>query len=188
MKFSETKLKGAYIIDVEPKGDERGFFARAWCRKEFEEAGLDTRVAQVNMSFSKEKGTLRGMHWQMPPHAEVKLVRCIGGVLYDVIVDLRQDSPTFLQWIGVELSADNRRVLLVPEGFAHGFQTLVDDTEVYYQVSEFYAPEAERGARHDDPAFGITWPLPVTTLSQKDANWPDFEPEQSAIPIAASRG
>jgi dTDP-4-dehydrorhamnose 3,5-epimerase len=105
-----------------------------------------------------------------------------------VIVDLRQDSPTFLQWIGVELSADNRRVLVVPEGFAHGFQTLVDDTEVYYQVSEFYAPEAERGARHDDPAFGITWPLPVTTLSQKDASWPDFEPEQSAIPIAASRG
>lgn len=186
MKFSETKLKGAYIIDVEPKGDDRGFFARAWCRREFEEAGLDTRVAQVNMSFSKDKGTLRGMHWQMPPHAEIKLVRCIGGAVYDVIVDLRQGSPTFLQWIGVELSADNRRIILVPEGFAHGFQTLVDDTEVYYQVSEFYAPEAEGGASYNDPAFSITWPLPVTTLSQKDANWPDFEPQQSAIPIAAS--
>lgn len=188
MKFTETKLKGAYIVDIEPKGDDRGFFARAWCRKEFEEAGLDTRLAQVNMSFSKDKGTLRGMHWQMPPHAEIKLVRCIRGTIYDVIVDLRQSSPTFLQWIGVELSADNRRALLVPEGFAHGFQTLVDDAEVYYQVSEFYAPGAERGARHDDSAFGINWPLPVTTLSQKDANWPDFDPEQSAIPIAASRG
>ena len=131
MKFSETKLKGAHIIEVEPKGDDRGFFARGWCRREFGEAGLDTRVAQVNMSFSKEKGTLRGMHWQMPPHAEIKLVRCIGGAVYDVIVDLRQGSPTFLQWIGVELSAENRRMILVPEGFAHGFQTLVDDTEVY---------------------------------------------------------
>ena len=131
MKFSETKLKGAHIIEVEPKGDDRGFFARGWCRREFGEAGLDTRVAQVNMSFSKEKGTLRGMHWQMPPHAETKLVRCIGGAVYDVIVDLRQGSPTFLQWIGVELSAENRRMILVPEGFAHGFQTLVDDTEVY---------------------------------------------------------
>ena len=131
MKFSETKLKGAHIIEVEPKGDDRGFFARGWCRREFGEAGLDTRVAQVNMSFSKDKGTLRGMHWQMPPHAEIKLVRCTGGAVYDVIVDLRQGSPTFLQWIGVELSAENRRMILVPEGFAHGFQTLVDDTEVY---------------------------------------------------------
>jgi dTDP-4-dehydrorhamnose 3,5-epimerase len=125
------------------------------------------------------------MHWQMPPHAEIKLVRCISGAVYDVIVDLRQGSPTFLQWIGVELSAQNRRMLWVPEGFAHGFQTLVGDAEVYYQVSEFYAPEAERGARHNDPAFRIAWPLSVTTLSEKDANWPDFEPQQSAIPVQA---
>lgn len=181
MKFTETELKGAYIIDVEPRGDDRGFFARAWCRNEFAAAGLDTTVAQANMSFSRDKGTIRGMHWQIPPNAETKLVRCIRGAIYDVIVDLRQDSPTFLKWIGVELSAENRRIILVPEGFAHGMQTLVADTEVYYQVTEFYAPDAERGARHDDPTFGITWPLPVTTQSEKDASWPDFDPKHAAI-------
>ncbi|MGI9205095.1 MAG: dTDP-4-dehydrorhamnose 3,5-epimerase [Woeseiaceae bacterium] len=183
MKFTETKLKGAYLIDLEPIGDDRGFFARAWCRKEFEAAGLDTRVSQANISFSKDKGTLRGMHWQRPPSAEIKLVRCIRGAIYDVIVDLRKDSPTFLQWIGVELTAENRRIILVPEGFAHGMQTLVDDTETYYQVSEFYAPEAEDGARPDDPAFNITWPLPVTTQSERDANWPNFDPERSAVNV-----
>jgi dTDP-4-dehydrorhamnose 3,5-epimerase len=185
MKFAETKLKGAYIIDVEPRGDDRGFFARAWCHNEFAELGLDTRVAQANISFNKDKGTVRGMHWQMPPFAETKLVRCIRGAVYDVIVDLRQDSPTFLQWMGVELSAENRRIILVPEGFAHGMQTLVDEAEVYYQVTEFYAPEAERGARYNDPAFGIEWPLPVGTQSEKDASWPDFDAEQSAIRLAA---
>ncbi len=184
MKFTETKLKGAYLIDVEPIGDDRGFFARAWCRNEFEKAGIGTNVAQANMSFSKDKGTIRGLHWQVPPNTEAKLVRCIRGAIYDVIVDLRSGSPTYLQWFGAELSADNRRIMLVPEGFAHGMQTLVHDTEIYYQVSEFYVPEAERGARVDDSAFGIEWPLPVTTRSDKDANWPDFDIERSAIKIA----
>jgi dTDP-4-dehydrorhamnose 3,5-epimerase len=188
MKFTETKLKGAYVIDIEPIGDERGFFARAWCRKEFEAHSLITEVAQANLSYNRDRGTVRGMHWQVPPHAETKLVRCIRGAIYDVIVDLREASPTYLEWIGVELTAENHRILFVPEGFAHGFQTLEDHTEVYYQVSEFYTPEAERGARHDDPAFGISWPLPVSSLSAKDASWPDFDTAGAGMPIAAPAG
>lgn len=183
MKFTETELQGAYLIDLEPRGDDRGFFARAWCHNEFAAMGLDTTVAQANIAFNKDKGTIRGMHWQIPPSAETKLVRCIRGAVYDVIVDIRKDSPTFLQWIGVELTADNRRIILVPEGFAHGMQILADDSEVYYQVTEFYAPEAERGARYNDPAFGIEWPLPVGVQSEKDASWPDFDPEHAAISL-----
>jgi dTDP-4-dehydrorhamnose 3,5-epimerase len=174
MIFNETKLKGAFVIDLDKRGDDRGFFARVFCREEFEEHGLNPFVAQANTSYSRNRGTLRGMHYQRPPHAEAKLVRCTRGVLYDVIVDLRADSPTFSEWIGVELSASNYRMLYVPEGFGHGFQTLVDDTEVTYLVSNFYAPHSEAGVRFDDPAFGIDWPVEVTVMSEKDKSWPDF--------------
>lgn len=177
MKFSETKLSGAYVVDLEPIEDDRGFFARGWCKKEFQALGLTTRVAQANMSYNARKGTLRGMHWQSHPHRESKYVRCTRGAILDVIVDLRPDSSTYLEWIGVELSAQNYLALFVPEDFAHGFQTLEDNTEVHYQVSEFYAPEAEQGARFDDPSFGIVWPLPASEMSEKDARWADFVPK-----------
>jgi dTDP-4-dehydrorhamnose 3,5-epimerase len=172
MRFIETKLAGAYVIEIEPIADERGFFARTWCRREFEAAGLPGNVVQANLSFNRMRGTLRGMHWQLAPHAEAKLVRCIRGSIYDVIVDLRETSPTYLQWLAVELSAEHRRMLLVPPHCAHGFQTLEDETEVFYHVTEFYTPEAECGARYNDPAFGIDWPLPVSVISKKDASWP----------------
>jgi dTDP-4-dehydrorhamnose 3,5-epimerase len=176
MIFTETELPGAYTIDIDPREDERGFFARAWCAEEFAQYDLVTRVAQSNVSYNARRGTLRGMHYQVPPHAEVKIVRCTRGAIYDVIVDLRPESSTHRRWIGVELSADNRRMLYVPEGFAHGFQTLEDDTEAFYQVSEFYAPGAERGLRWNDPALGIEWPLPDDPIvSEKDRTWPDFE-------------
>jgi dTDP-4-dehydrorhamnose 3,5-epimerase len=175
MIFTETELPGAYVIDLEPIEDARGFFARAWCEREFAEHGLETRVAQCNLSSNSHKGTLRGMHFQVAPHDEVKVIRCIRGALYDVIVDLRADSPGFRRWVGVELTQDNRRMLYVPRGFAHGFQTLVDDTETFYMVSDFYTPGAEGGVRWDDPAFGIAWPLgPPTVISDKDASWPAF--------------
>lgn len=176
MIFTETGLKGAYIVDIEPRKDQRGFFARTWCQQEFEVHGLVAKIAQANLSYNKLKGTLRGMHYQRAPHAETKLVRATRGAIYDVIVDLRPDSPTYKRWIGVELSADNRRALFVPEGFAHGFQTLEDHTDVMYQVSAFYMPEAEGGARYNDPSFNIHWPLPVSVISDKDANWPYFSP------------
>lgn len=174
MLFTATELAGAYIVDLERREDERGFFARTWCQHEFEQQGLVARIAQANMSYNHTRGTLRGMHFQRPPFAETKLVRAVRGAIYDVIVDLRPDSPTYKGWIGVELTADNRRALFVPEGFAHGFQTLEDNTDVIYQVSAFYTPGAEGGLRHDDPAFAIRWPLPVTVISDKDAGWPDF--------------
>lgn len=175
MIFTETELKGAYIIDLERREDDRGFFARTWCQQEFEAHGLVARIVQANMSYNKLKGTLRGMHYQRAPYAETKLVRAVRGAILDVIVDLRPDSPTYRRWIGVELTADNRRALFVPEGFAHGFQTLEDDTDVSYQVSAFYTPGAEGGARYNDPAFDIQWPLPVSVISDKDAAWPDYE-------------
>jgi dTDP-4-dehydrorhamnose 3,5-epimerase len=176
MIFIETKLPGAFVIDVEPIEDDRGFFARAWCRREFSEHGLSTDLAQANMSFNKRKGTLRGMHFQKAPHAEVKLVRCTRGAIYDVIVDLRPGSPTHSRWVGVELTAENRRMLYVPEGFAHGFQTLEDNTEIFYLVSEFYTPESEGGVRWSDPVFDIEWPLGAPTeISDKDRSWPDYE-------------
>lgn len=174
MIFRETKLDGAYLIDLEKRGDDRGFFARVYSQDEFESYGLTTRIAQANTSFSKHRGTLRGMHFQSAPHREAKLVRCTMGALYDVIIDLRPESPTFKQWIGAELSASNHAMLYVPEGFAHGFQTLVDDTEVMYMVSEFYAPQAEGGVRFNDPAFAVRWPEEVTVVSDKDRDWPDF--------------
>lgn len=175
MIFTETKLKGAFIIELELREDERGFFARSWCRQEFEAHGLNIRLAQCNISFNKRKGTLRGMHYQLAPHAEAKLVRCTRGAIYDVIIDLRPDSSTFKQWISLELSAENHRMLYVPEGFAHGYQTLENNTEIFYQVSEFYHPESERGVRWNDPAFSINWPWEEPTISAKDLSFRDFE-------------
>lgn len=174
MIFQETKLQGASIIDIKELVDERGFFARGWCKHEFEEYGLVSQVAQANISYNKKKGTLRGLHYQIEPYAETKLIRCTRGAIYDVIIDLRPKSSTYREWIGVELTADNHRMLYVPEVFAHGFQTLEDNTEVFYQVSAFYTPEAERGLRYDDPKFGINWPLEVSMISSKDANWPNY--------------
>ncbi|MGF1537655.1 MAG: dTDP-4-dehydrorhamnose 3,5-epimerase [Elainellaceae cyanobacterium] len=172
MIFTETKLKGAFILDVELKEDYRGGFARAFCAKEFEQHGLKPTVAQCNLSFNFKAGTLRGMHYQIAPACETKLVRCTRGAVYDVIIDLRPDSPTYQQHIGVELSEANRRALYVPEMFAHGYQTLTDDAEVMYQVGEFYTPGCERGARYSDPVFNIEWPLPVSVISDKDSSWP----------------
>ena len=171
MVFTETKLKGAFIIEPELLRDERGFFARTWCRHEFTLHRLNTRLVQCNISFNRRKGTLRGMHYQATPHAEAKLVRCTRGSIYDVIIDLRPDSPTFKQWAASELTERNCLMLYIPEGFAHGFQTLKDDTEVFYQMSEFYHPESARGIRWDDPAFLITWPLLCLTVSSKDNSY-----------------
>jgi dTDP-4-dehydrorhamnose 3,5-epimerase len=176
MIFTETKLPGAYLVDIEPRTDERGFFARMFCANEFAERQLNSAVPQVNISFNYTKGTLRGMHYQVPPAAETKLVRCLRGAIYDVIIDLRPDSPTFLQHIGVELTAETRTALYIPQLFAHGFQTLADDTEVLYLMGEFYTPGYDRGLRYDDPAFKIAWPLPVTIIAEKDKNWPLFNP------------
>jgi dTDP-4-dehydrorhamnose 3,5-epimerase len=176
MIFTETPLAGAYVIDLEKKGDDRGFFARAYCEKEFGAKGLVTRFVQVNNSLSAQRGTLRGMHYQLAPKAETKLVRAIRGSLYDVILDLRRESPTFGRSFGAELSAENRRMMYVPKGFAHGFLTLSDDTEAFYFVDEFYAPETERGVRWNDPKFGISWPGEPAVLSDKDRNWRDFDP------------
>jgi dTDP-4-dehydrorhamnose 3,5-epimerase len=174
MLFTETKLAGAFEIELERHTDSRGFFARTWCAEEFGEHGLRTALAQCSISFNLQRGTLRGMHWQEAPHEEAKLVRCSSGSIYDVIVDLRPTSPTYLGHVGVELDAGRRNMLYVPEGFAHGFLTLEPDTEVVYQMSEFYAPEAARGARYDDPAFGIAWPAPVAVIAERDASYPDF--------------
>ncbi|HXG67315.1 MAG TPA: dTDP-4-dehydrorhamnose 3,5-epimerase [Blastocatellia bacterium] len=176
MLFTETDLKGAYVIELEQRRDHRGFFARAFCATEFAARGLKPVSAQCNLSFNYRKGALRGMHYQVAPATEAKLVRCIRGAIYDVIIDLRPDSPTYLSHFGVELTAEGRRALYVPEMFAHGYQTLTDGAEVMYQVSEFYAPQCERGIRYDDPAFGIEWPLPVTDISEKDAAWPLMKP------------
>ena len=171
MQFSQTKLKGAFVIDLEQKTDYRGFFARTFCAQEFEAHGLKPTVAQCNLSFNHKRGTIRGMHYQVPPAAETKLIRCTQGAIYDVIVDMRPESPTFLQHIGVELSAANRRALYVPEMFAHGYQALTDGAEVIYQVGEFYRPGFERGLRFNDPLLDIEWPLPVSEISVKDAVW-----------------
>jgi dTDP-4-dehydrorhamnose 3,5-epimerase len=175
MLIQATNLKDAFVIDLEIREDNRGGFARTFCAKEFEEHGMKPTVAQCNLSFNFKKGTLRGMHYQLSPAAETKLIRCTQGAIYDVIIDMRPDSPTYKQHFGVELSAENRRALYVPEMFAHGYQALTDDAEVVYQVGEFYSPGYERGIRYDDPTFGIEWPIPVTVISDKDANWPRFE-------------
>ena len=171
MILTPTPIAGVAIFDLELREDDRGFFARTYDRSEFEAAGLEPAVEQCNMSYNHRAGTLRGMHLQVAPHPETKLVRCVRGAIVDIIVDMRPDSLTRLQHVAVELSAENRRSLFVPAYFAHGFQTLTDDTEVVYQVSGAYAPQAERGLRHDDPALGLSWPVLVTTLSEKDKSW-----------------
>ncbi len=176
MEFHATSLAGAFVIELNRKGDDRGFFARVFCSREFAEQGLVTEFVQVNNSVSAEQGTLRGMHYQQTPHQETKIVRCIRGALLDVILDLRPDSSTFGENIQVELSAENRRMLYVPKGFAHGFITLQEDTEAFYFVDEYYAPESERGLRWNDPRFAIDWPMQPTSVSEKDASWPDFDP------------
>jgi dTDP-4-dehydrorhamnose 3,5-epimerase len=174
--FQPTTLDAAFMVELERRYDERGFFARTWCAEEFGARGLAVEIAQCSLSYNRSAGTLRGMHYQAPPHAETKLVRCTRGAIYDVLVDLRPSSPSYLRWIGVELSADNGRMVYAPEGLAHGFQTLTDDAEVAYQMSVPYHREAERGVRYDDPAFAIQWPLPVRVISSKDAAWPEFVP------------
>jgi dTDP-4-dehydrorhamnose 3,5-epimerase len=174
MIFEQTQLKGAYIIQMEKLRDQRGFFARSWCKREFADHGLTPVVQQANVSFNIKAGTLRGMHYQIAPYGEAKTVRCTRGRIYDVIIDLRNDSSTYKQWFGVELTDENYTMLYVPEYFGHGFLTLTDNCEVTYQVSEFYTPGAERGIRWNDPAIGILWPGPINVISDKDANWLDY--------------
>lgn len=176
MIFTETPIRGAYLIDLEKRGDDRGFFARAFCENEFGAHGLVTRFVQVNNSLSAQRGTLRGMHYQLGPKAETKLVRCIKGALWDVILDLRPDSPTFGRSFGAALTAENRRMMYVPKGFAHGFVTTADDTEAFYFADEFYAPDRERGVRFDDPKFRIEWPIAPVVISDKDRSHRDFDP------------
>ena len=175
MKFIETGLKGAYIIEVEKLRDDRGFFGRLWCESEIKEIGLNPNLVQSNVSFNLKKGTLRGMHFQKKPFQETKLVRCTRGSVYDVIIDIRPDSPTFKKWIGVKLSSDNYKMIYVPEGFAHGFLTLEDNSEVYYLVTEEYHKNAEGGIKWNDPEINIKWPLEVSEISERDKEHPDFE-------------
>ncbi len=175
MRFLETELKGAYIIELDKREDERGFFARTFCLNEFEKHGLNSVVRQCNLSCNARRGTLRGMHYQAEPFAEAKLVQCVKGSLYDVIIDLRRESETYCQWVGVELNAAKGRIFYVPEGFAHGFQTLEDDTAVYYHMFQFFAPQSARGVRWDDPAFGIKWPIENPIISDKDRQLPDYK-------------
>lgn len=175
MLFKETNLKGAFIIEPERFEDERGFFARIWCKREFGEHGLNSNLMQCNISFNNKKGTLRGMHYQAAPYAETKLVKCTRGSIYDVIIDLRPDSETYKHWFAVELNRDNYKMLYIPENFAHGFLTLEDNTEVFYQISAFYHPECARGVRWNDPAFSIHWPAVVSIISDRDRDCPDFE-------------
>jgi dTDP-4-dehydrorhamnose 3,5-epimerase len=174
MEFIETKLKGAFLIRLSKIEDHRGFFARGWCRDEFSKHGLTANMVQLNVGFSHKRGTLRGLHFQDPPHQEAKFIRCTRGAIFDVIVDLRPDSPTRGQWVGTELTFENTLMLYAPEGFAHGYQTLVDDTEIYYLTSSFYVASAARGLRYNEPAFGISWPLPIGSISDSDQNWPDY--------------
>lgn len=176
MIFTETKLKGAFIIEPLRLEDERGFFARTWCQREFQEHGLHSTFVQCNISFNKKKGTLRGMHYQAVPYEEAKLVRCTKGAIYDVIIDLRQNSPTYTKWFAEELTSENRKMLYIPEGFAHGFQTLEDNTEVFYQMNEYFAADYHRGIRWDDPLFTIYWPEDTRTISTKDQKHLDFAP------------
>ncbi len=175
MKFTETALAGAYLVETNPKADERGFLARTFCREEFKALKLNTDVTQANLSFNARKGTLRGMHYQAPPYAEAKLVQCLKGAIYDVIIDLRKDSPTYTKWAAFELNAAKGQFLYVPEGLAHGFQTLENESLVYYLMFEVFAEDYARGVRWNDPAFGIKWPLPDPVISGKDRQWPDFK-------------
>jgi len=175
MRFTETKVKGAFLIDLERREDHRGFFARSWCAKEFEAHGLNSRLVQINVGYTAKRAGIRGMHYQLRPHEEAKTVRCTQGAVFDVVVDLRPHSPTFKLWDAFELTGENRRALYIPEGCAHGYQTLMDASEIEYLTTAFYAPESARGVRFDDPAFGIRWPLPVASISDADRSWPDFK-------------
>src|SRR5579875_1215431 len=177
MKFVPTPLHGAHTIELEKRGDDRGFFARMFCRTEFGDAKLVPDFVQVNNSLSARKGTLRGLHYQLAPSAEVKVIRCVRGALWDAIIDLRPDSPSFGKWFGAELTAENRTMMYSPRGFAHAILTLADDTEALYLVSSYYAPRDERGVRYNDPKFGVEWPIEPAEISEKDRNWPDFDPE-----------
>ncbi len=181
MRFTPAPLPGAYVIEIEERSDDRGFFARGFCQQEFEEHGLSGRIAQCNVSWNEARGTLRSLHYQLPPHAEVKLIRCTRGAIYDVIVDLRRESPTYRRWFAAELTAQNHRMMYVPEGFAHGYESLEPDTEAFYIASEFYSPTHERGVRWNDPAFKIEWPIPEPILSAKDRSHPDFLPVAEPI-------
>ncbi|REL24182.1 dTDP-4-dehydrorhamnose 3,5-epimerase [Rhodohalobacter sp. SW132] len=174
MKYTETPIEGAVIIELEKHEDARGFFARGFCKKEFEEHGLEHEIVQCNFSKSVKKGTLRGMHYQSPPHAEVKMVRCLNGAIYDVIVDIRKDSPTYKQWFGVKLTDKDYKMLYIPKGLAHGFQTLEENSVIFYMVTENYNQQSERGVRWNDPAFDIDWPLSVTEISEKDQAFTDY--------------
>jgi dTDP-4-dehydrorhamnose 3,5-epimerase len=176
MIFSPTRVAGATLIDIEPLTDERGFFARTWCQRELTAQGLEAGIAQESVSRNRHKGTLRGLHFQKPPHEETKIVRCVRGAIFDIIVDIRPTSPTFMQWQGFELTAESHRALYVPKGCLHGFQTLEDDTEIFYLISNYYVPGAAAGYRYNDPAFSITLPLPVDVISERDSFWPDFSP------------
>jgi dTDP-4-dehydrorhamnose 3,5-epimerase len=175
MLFLPSEIPGAWVIEPEWISDERGAFARTWCAHEFESHGLNPRLVQCNLSINHRRGTVRGMHFQREPHAEAKLVRCTRGAIYDVIVDLRTDSPTYGRWIGQELSADNHRMFYIPEGFAHGFQTLTDDAEVFYQMSREFVPGMSCGVRWDDPAIHVRWPLPISIISERDQSWPELQ-------------
>ncbi len=174
MKFKETQLPGGFVLEIERRGDDRGYFARAWCQTELAAYGLDPTAVQANVGFSQRRGTLRGMHFQRAPHAEVKIVRCTRGAVFDVMIDLRPNSPAEGQWVGVELTAENGKLLYIPEGFAHGYQTLTDEAEIHYMTSKAYAPDAAAGVRYNDPAFNIAWPLEVASISDADRSWPDY--------------
>jgi dTDP-4-dehydrorhamnose 3,5-epimerase len=174
MIFTELALKGVYLIEPDRREDERGFFARTFCVEEFSARGLDPAIAQCNVSYNRRRGTLRGLHYQTPPYAEAKLVRCTAGAVFDVVVDIRPSSPTFKWWLGVELSAENRKMLYIPEGFAHGFQTLEDHTQLFYQISKVYVPEAARGIKWDDPTIGIAWPMTPLVVSARDQGYPEL--------------
>ena len=178
MIFTATVVEGAFLVDLERRVDERGFFARTWCREEFAAQGLDTEIAQESTSYNRVRATLRGLHFQRPPHEEVKIVRCARGTIFDVIVDLRPGSSSYLRWQGFELSDDNRRAVYIPKGCAHGFQTLTEECEVTYQISALHTPEAAGGYRYDESAFGIAWPLPVAMISERDLRWPQFTPDE----------
>ena len=169
-----ARIHGAWILDVEPVRDERGLFARTWCQRELSALGLDVEIVQESISFNPRRGSLRGLHFQRLPHEETKIVRCTRGAIFDVAVDLRVESPSYLQWEGLELTAESRRAFYIPRGCAHGFQSLVDDTEVFYQITGFHAPESASGYRYDDPGFAVSWPLPVTVIGERDLGWPPF--------------
>jgi dTDP-4-dehydrorhamnose 3,5-epimerase len=187
MRFLETELDGARLIELEPVRDERGFFSRSFCAKEFAAHGLETNFVQHSLSYSAARGTLRGMHFQAAPHSEVKVVDCVKGSIWDVIIDMRLHSPTYRGWRGFELTAENHRQLYIPAGFAHGFQTLSDGTEVHYLISANYEPSAARGLRYNDPSFAIKWPLPITAIAAKDRAWPDFPDQCQQLPGVLGR-